>query len=494
METRREIESMRVVELREFLKRHGHQPTVITRSDGTPGAPRKADLLRVALAIEHKHRARDQVDSQAGADIGMGGASDTPVRAHTLSSEGVQGAGNVFQSRIISPSRPTAQRGEEQNLESSDGRQRGSSARRNSVVGVQQVSIQAEEHAEGRRDSVRNSNVVDRAVTPGRPEARRRRSSAAWIDPLLLNAALSGKSEEEGDGRVLSREGQRERVERAKRSGRVVPVVDEPPPPAPPVRFIDAELPEDDEEGDADFGDDEAGLMDEGDWDENVMDEDLFDASVLEEDRVDVLVSSDFEHVSDRADESTVETDGEVEGKNTFEAWDVDALRRWLDGYAVPYGRRAAKSELVSLAKAYSLQLEMEAERLETIRQKDRKARRRRVISAPTADDEDGDGDIVEIRAEERRKAGRARQARKQEKMRRRTARTSRWPRVRISWTHVVVMMTLVLGMMIVWSIINVYRSSTKPFCDTGKTTSKFPAFVVIVMCLLQIRRKQSPM
>lgn len=53
MESLQELDDMRVTELRDFLRRHGHNPTEIPRLGGTPGPPRKPDLLRAAKEIWH---------------------------------------------------------------------------------------------------------------------------------------------------------------------------------------------------------------------------------------------------------------------------------------------------------------------------------------------------------------------------------------------------------------------------------------------------------
>lgn len=130
---------------------------------------------------------------------------------------------------------------------------------------------------------------------------------------------------------------------RASGRGRAVPAVNDPPPPAPPAHFRDAELPEEHEEGDFDFGNNHAEHVDDTDWDEHVRDEDLFGDPMLEENRGDVLVSRDLEYISERGDESTVETDGEIEWDWMFEIWGKAELRDWLKGHAVPYARRRAK-------------------------------------------------------------------------------------------------------------------------------------------------------
>lgn len=51
LETIEDLEDMRVSDLREFIERHGQSPLKIPRSDGTPGPPLKADLLRAAKQI-----------------------------------------------------------------------------------------------------------------------------------------------------------------------------------------------------------------------------------------------------------------------------------------------------------------------------------------------------------------------------------------------------------------------------------------------------------
>lgn len=67
------------------------------------------------------------------------------------------------------------------------------------------------------------------------------------------------------------------------------------------------------------------------------------------------------------------------------------------------YARRVARSKLVGLAETHSLQLEMETERFEALRQRGKKARRGRMIAAPIADEENRQNDIKKVRAKSRR-------------------------------------------------------------------------------------------
>lgn len=53
MESLDQLDTLRVTELRDFIRRHGYMPSNVPRLDGTPGHPLKTDLLRAARQIWH---------------------------------------------------------------------------------------------------------------------------------------------------------------------------------------------------------------------------------------------------------------------------------------------------------------------------------------------------------------------------------------------------------------------------------------------------------
>eukprot|EP00177_Eucheuma_denticulatum_P003071 GFKZ01005540.1.p1 GENE.GFKZ01005540.1~~GFKZ01005540.1.p1 ORF type:complete len:828 (+),score=105.18 GFKZ01005540.1:258-2486(+) len=420
MESREEIEAMRVADLKQFLKLHGQLPTVVTRNDGTPGPPRKADLLRAALAIESAHRTQNFESLQQDPTL-------SPYSPHINRNA----KPNAFQSRLPSPAQPPATTETPPPPTTPQSRQRDDNA------------------------------APARIPTPGRVTNRKRRSSGVWIDPMLLRPSVNVTPAE----KTKSRESTKHLSKQSKRASLSVP---NNPPSVVEVPILEAVLPDDDAE-DTDYGASGEDLMDDTDLDEGVADRELFDQGAfldvrgLEEDRGDVLVHSDVEHVPDARQE--IDEEIEEEGEQ-FQRWGTQDLKRWLDQFGVRYGRRAGRSELVSLARAHALQMEMEAEARENEKQKrkkERRHRRRRVITAPVEDEEES----------VRKGAPRRDAERKQSRLASIGMAISRkWANVRISWTFVVGAMGLLLGVMIIWSLINVYRNHTKPFCDTGKTTT----------------------
>lgn len=143
METREDIDEMRVVDLRDFLKRHSVNFAEIPRQDGKPGLPRKEDLKAAAYNV---------VDTYA---------AGSPVRARPDQ--------NVFQSGIPSP------------MSSPE------NARRNTRV-EQTTSPPASPPAQPARSPQRPR--ADDVPSPNTASAKRakakRRSSVGWIDPSLL--------------------------------------------------------------------------------------------------------------------------------------------------------------------------------------------------------------------------------------------------------------------------------------------------------------------
>lgn len=413
MESRQEIENMRVADLKQFLKLHGQLPTVVTRTDGTPGPPRKADLLRAALAIESAYRTQDFEPLQ---DPAL-----SPYSPHINRTT----KQNAFQSRLLTPPK--------------------------------QPAITETPPARTTQQAHRNDDnaVAARIATPGRVTNKKRRSSGVWIDPMLLRPSVNDTPAEKGKGKE---KGNAVGIQ-SRRASLLLP---HDPPPVMEVPIAEAVFPDEDDE-DTDYGATGLDLMDDTDLDEEVADRDLFDAGVLEEDRGDVLMHSDVEHVPDSRQDIGEEIEEEAD---QFDRWDTQELRRWLDGFGVRYGRRAGRSELVSLARAHALQMEMEAEARENEREKrkkERKHRRRRVITAPVEDDEES--------------ARKGAQRRKVERNQSRLGSIGEgilgiWANVKISWTFVIGVMGVILGVMMIWSVINVYRNHTKPFCDTGKTTT----------------------
>ena len=137
MESREEIESMRVVDLREFLKRHGRPNRTLVKLDGTPGPLRKSDLLAIALQIHD--------DAMAGKP---------------------------------SPQKPSQPNPFQSGLQSTPDRRR-----RPSVQVSQSVEPSREEEVEKRKkDDTAAAAAAAANVTP----ARARRRSSVWIDPSLL--------------------------------------------------------------------------------------------------------------------------------------------------------------------------------------------------------------------------------------------------------------------------------------------------------------------
>lgn len=443
MESREEIQAMRVADLRNFLRRHGTLPTSVTRDDGTPGQPRKADLLRAALAIEIAARTDNWEQIIHDPLLSPYSPQVTPLD-------------NPFQSRRISPAKPKA------------------------------VSLEQKNQGKG---------LVDRVQTPARiRSAKQRRSSGAWVDPMLLLATPTSKTPQttSSDAKKTPNTGTITATEN-KPSSQQQDSVQKDTQMAREMRFSEIQFNDDDEDPnyDADKDNDENN-------DENYeLDDNLNDISnevaALGEDASDFLiqsdVGSDVEHVPFNGDDSTIETD-EEDTDNAFEDYDVPRLREWLGNYGVMYARRAGRSELISLARGHSLQMEMqrEMERVSEERKRSGRVRRRRTITAPCADDDDGaeNGDD-EIRTAERSNRPRTRLQTKRESValrRKHTRKRSpKWPQVRVPWTFVMVIAAIVLFSMTSWSIITIYRSHNKPFCDTGKTSSKFSRALRMVVC-----------
>lgn len=540
MESREEIQEMRVHDLRDFLKRHGRVPTTVTRLDGTPGPPRKADLLRAALEVEKASRE------------GVALLESHPsLEPYARSPEQQAQVPNPFQS-ARSPPQPS--------------RRSMGSARRASVT-VPPAPAQTAPASES-----------PAALAPARRD-KARRKSATWIDPQLL-AALSTPKKKSAPAvpapadppppetirpSIAQRKQMRASVPVEKpvapapappqrkstaavmqqrrlsqpeqpRSGlagaqRAVPMqagrrVADDPPPRPlqtrdvrrgaqateAVPFSRAVLPEEDEEdGPAMF--DEEAVTASYDVDEEVPDNQLFDEAALEQDRHDILVHSDYEPSAGESDfDSTVETDEEP-GQRPFSAWTTVELKRWLSRNGVPFSSMHSKSALVGLARAHELQMEttadQNAERLR--RQQDlsstvvgedeitpvvgtgstakastgRSSRRRRVISAPAADEEDeDDGALADYSREGRIKnrfdvdefAAKQRGARKRKKQPRKEPRRILVSLVPLRSSFLLVAFIVIAGAAL-WSFFWAWEELNKPFCDSEDQSKLLEAF-----------------
>lgn len=474
---------MRVIDLRDFLRRNGSLPAVVTRGDGTPGAPRKADLMRAALAIEEAHRQGRPISSLAEQPALAPYTPPSPARriqrrpANDDDNDDFN-IPNPFQSGIPTPTRTKPSRSS-----------------------ISEPSSRP--MAEGPLDQ-----------TPVAPtsERRKRRASAAWINPALFNKITSSTAPKAAQANDKT-----SNVARAVTipDDKPILVEDEAPPrpaiggsarrsrtPSKPILATrksvpaaeevitlaplrDLDLPEEDDY-DADFDPDSDILLDDplDDDEYNYLDvlpynDPLLRASGLDADRRDVLVHSDHD--------STIDTDDELV-HDQFSSWDVFRLRKWLKGKKVRYPRDARRIDLVSLARAHLLQIEASSQqfveedvirpatKMTSERKKSQLARGNRTISAPAEDEDDTDSpiDVDAIPPTVPSKVHRIRRGR--------TKGPRRVPvhprrRFRFSASAFVVLLGFLLCIMCIWSAATVYRSHMRPFCDTHVLTSKLYSF-----------------
>ncbi|KAI0560296.1 hypothetical protein FGB62_117g026 [Gracilaria domingensis] len=169
---------MRVVELREFLRRHQVSVRNVARNDGTPGPPRKSDLLAAALDVWKMHTSTQP---------------DTAILQPT----------NPFQKRRSSPA--SLQR-----------------PRRSSVAAEQPEMPQTTSSALRASDSQPPSHPADAPSST----SRARRRSSSWVDPSLLAQlqapSLSNQTNKTPAERNLVQSGRRD-DERTRTASRTAP-------------------------------------------------------------------------------------------------------------------------------------------------------------------------------------------------------------------------------------------------------------------------------
>lgn len=470
---------MRVIDLREFIRRNGSLPTVVTRTDGTPGAPRKADLMRAALDIEEAHRL-GRPPSALAEEPAL--APYTPPRRGTVShladddGDDDDDIPNPFQSKSTPP-KPKS--------------------RRSSFH-----TPSARAPAEPPSEQPHPAPSADR---------RKRRASAAWIDPSIFANLSSAKASTASAGE--------EEIPLPVPDEEPILVEDDDPPPPPPVIDRPAPRPrtparrsaprgspaatdpnvislgllhefafpdEDDLDDDFDPADDvfvNDPLDDEDERDlDNLLayNDPLLRTSALADDRRDILVQSDQESGHD----STRETDDELPSDD-FSSWDVLKLRRWLKRHNVRYPRDSQKIDLVSLARAHLLHMETSSQAIpveddirpvpktKSERRKPRLTRRNRTISAPVEDDDDRAESPIDVDAVPSTQANTVHRSR-----RGRTKSSTKRPvyprrRLLLSTRVCVLLLGLLLGTSCLWSAYTVYQSHMRPFCDTGALLSK---------------------
>eukprot|EP00178_Gracilaria_changii_P012884 TRINITY_DN362_c0_g1_i4.p2 TRINITY_DN362_c0_g1~~TRINITY_DN362_c0_g1_i4.p2 ORF type:complete len:550 (-),score=94.10 TRINITY_DN362_c0_g1_i4:1473-3122(-) len=516
MESRQEIEQMRVVELREFLRRHDVSIKNVARSDGTPGPPRKPELLKAALDVwEDYNFAQSQTPEQPS---------------------------NPFQSRRSPASLQRARRSS--TAQQQDMNQTPRTSSRAPRPSADRVSGAEDEPREPTADAALN--------------ARQRRRSSSWVDPSLLaqlRAPSQTNAKEKSNSRPSSRArsssvagaAQRKRetldsdeirkesapsvargatrsesthpetpstVHRRTRQRNTSTAASTPSVRAPLLLDIDENYVSDqdpdyeaddepvDDEDDSDANEQEhdkpaqvvdltrdstsrqqrQALRDSDDGiqpfhnyessrgKEEVVEEDIpFDSDAYESDRA---------HHSDRGSVLDTEDDEQLVD---FSKWSTRDIRDWLRAHNVPFTSFASKEELIGLVRAKILQMETIEEEDPVPNVQTHSARlsrkpeesnlaRRRGISIPSVVDEDDE--VIFVQQQIRRKSNRKNP--KGIDSKEYTKNASRRNNRRLLAVSLLLICLPALVILWVYAIQSLLMSSTIPFCDKDAPSSKF--------------------
>lgn len=494
MESREEIQEMRVVELREFLRRHDIQIKNLSRSDGTPGPPRKPELLAAALEVWEDHNAgRLEVRGPA--------TPTSPVPT------------NPFQTRRLS------------------------SAPEDHMTPIRRPPSQLQQ-----RPRVSEAREVQEELAERKSTTRARRRSSNWVDPSLLaqlKAPTPRKPQEPADAKAgaenkhqstARRPGSYPDTEvgvglRKRHQQRRPTLVSDEPPPQPsarrversglntrhrsssneagnlrtersragientsrPRRLLDVDeeyISDEDPDYDADQEYVDRNDSDDSDYDEGKRSVEVVDLThdiVAQKNEIDTGFDDEIQpagrsarhgqrsrthhedipfdsdtHESDRARRSDPSSALDTEEEDDivdFNEWRSKDIRDWLNAHDIKFNPAASKVELVGLARAIKIRMETMYD-VDDKSDSDEIKERRQGISAPCEDD-----DVVFV-AQSSRKLKRRKSA------------------PRISQRVICLLTFSILGAALVclwcFAIMSIRVRKASPFCETDSQSSKF--------------------
>lgn len=501
MESREEIQEMRVVELRDFLRRHDIQIKNLARSDGTPGPPRKSELLAAALEVwEDYNSGRLEV---RGSATPTSPVPPNPFQTRRLSSAPEdhmtpqRRAPPQVQQRNRVPGAPAAQEEPAERKSTTCARRRSSNWVDPSLLAQLKAPTPRKPQQESAEASTEEQNKTRSSVRhPGsyrateldvglRNRHQQRRPTLVFEEPppqpsgrsIRTSGASTRQRSSANETRNARTELSSSSVGRTSQPRRLLDVDEE---------YISEEDP--DYEADQEYVDNnDSDESDYEEWKRSVEIVDLthdaalrkteFDESLDDEiqpasqsrkrgqrswtHQEDIPFDSDT-HESDRARRSDPSSAVETEEEDDiidFNEWRSKDIRDWLHAHDIKFNPTASKVELVGLARAIKIRMETAFD-VDDQSDTEEMKERRQGISAPREDD-----DVVFVSQSSRKPK------------RRRSGPT-------ISKRVICFMTVSVLGsaLLFLWwfAIKSIRTSNVTPFCDTDSQSSKFSSSFVL--------------
>lgn len=450
MESVAEIEEMRVSELREFLTRNGVPVASVSRVDGTPGYPRKSDLLAAALNLRADYENPQVVTT----------GPHTP---------------NIFQTGYSPPRKGTP-----------------------STVKKRSSLVKPEFSEKG---SVKSASVT-------KEKKPKRRSSVGWIKPSVL-AALSNPdptdsahSDDAKEHRDTESDGDKPKVVVSKKEQQML--VDarnyaEAKAESDVGDAADHLIPSDYDSAGASSGvDSDGGSVVDTDDEQSTT---LFKQMKMYELRSWLTDHNvPFNHRSKKAELVSLATAHALYLENKQNTSSSAAKSQRRGSQPTPFEKQTQKRVTVrsnpvsqidpdevqwvrtSSVSQTAKERDARKERVEEVAKEEQRVRRRlraRVITAPLPDDDGADADhedeVEPVHRPARRQDGQTTATRvgNQRMATKRGLQGLRMPQVRIPPINsriVVLVMGCILAAVFLASIVNLWLKSKRPFCNTGAT------------------------
>lgn len=337
MESVSEIEDMSVHELRAFLKRHGLSYYNLPRIDGTPGVPRKSDLLARALQIRYQY---DYPEHSAVNELHVESPSalqTPPLRAQTATIS--LGASESFDmNRTSLPDQ--SQSSSSQAVSLSGNFSSDNPFQRKSPPQAQSPTSPTRQSESPPRPT---PSTLPRKILP-RPDSKRR-SSVGWVDPMLL-ARLTESS------RPFNIASSSDHTNKPVETNVTAVTAHEQA----------AQQPVADDQGDSQYMQITDNRFDLSHLAATSSGDELVYTDKDEEEELDRSLprSENIGKEEILSDETVFVTDGEEDKEipDVFEFMTVAELREWLARRKVPFVTRARKPALISLARAHQTHLQ----------------------------------------------------------------------------------------------------------------------------------------